>query len=61
MEYGEPHAAHEVVFAQKGDMQLLGARALKGLNLRVDARRKKLVAAGPIIAASVGTVSRRAA
>lgn len=51
----------EVVFAQKGDMQLLGARALEGLNLRVDPRRKKLVAAGPIIAASVGMVSRRAA
>ena len=42
----------EVVFAQKGDMQLLGARALEGLNLRVDARRKKLVAAGPILAAT---------
>jgi predicted aspartyl protease len=41
----------EVVFAEKGDLQLLGARALEGLNLRVDARRKKLVAAGPIISA----------
>src|SRR5713226_1526034 len=28
----------EVVFAQKGDLQLLGARALEGLNLRVDSR-----------------------
>jgi predicted aspartyl protease len=42
----------EVVFAQKGDLQLLGARALEGLNLRVDSRRKKLVAAGPIVAAA---------
>ncbi|MCI0420765.1 MAG: hypothetical protein L0387_11315 [Acidobacteria bacterium] len=41
----------EVVFAQKGDLQLLGARTLEGLNLRVDARRKKLVAGGPLPAA----------
>jgi predicted aspartyl protease len=38
----------EVVFAQRGDLQLLGARALEGLNLQVDSRRKRLVAAGPI-------------
>jgi predicted aspartyl protease len=42
----------EVVFAQKGDLQLLGARALEGLNLKVDSRRKKLVAAGPIVVAT---------
>jgi predicted aspartyl protease len=42
----------EVVFAQKGDLQLLGARALEGLNLTVDSRRKKLVAVGPIIVAA---------
>jgi predicted aspartyl protease len=42
----------EVVFAEKGDLQLLGARALEGLNLRVDSRRKKLVAAGPIVVAT---------
>ncbi len=42
----------EVVFAQRGDMQLLGARALEGLNLKVDSRSKKLVAAGPILAAT---------
>ena len=42
----------EVVFAQKGDLQLLGARALEGLNLKMDSRRKKLVAAGPIIVAT---------
>ncbi|MCK4311164.1 MAG: aspartyl protease family protein [Candidatus Cloacimonetes bacterium] len=41
----------EVVFAQKGDMQLLGARSLEGLNLTVDSRTKKLVAAGPVKAA----------
>jgi predicted aspartyl protease len=42
----------EVVFAEKGDLQLLGARALEGLNLQVDARRKRLIAAGPIISAA---------
>ncbi len=41
----------EVVFAEKGDLALLGARTLEGLNLTVDSRRKKLVAAGPIPAA----------
>ena len=38
----------EIVFAQNGDMQLLGARTLEGLNLTVDSRQKKLVAAGPL-------------
>ncbi len=42
----------EVVFAEKGDLLLLGARTLEGLNLTVDPRRKKLVAAGPLPAAS---------
>ena len=37
----------EVVFAEPGDLLLLGARTLEGLNLAVDARLKKLVAAGP--------------
>ena len=42
----------EVVFAEPGDLLLLGCRALEGLNLRVDSRGKKLVAAGPVIAAA---------
>src|SRR5215831_11259100 len=42
----------EVVFAESGDLQLLGARALEGLNLQVDSRRKRLVAAGPILTAA---------
>ena len=42
----------EVVFAERGDLQLLGARTLEGLNLRVDSRRKRLVAAGPIVSAA---------
>src|ERR1041384_6993802 len=42
----------EVVFAEKGDLALLGARTLEGLNLIVDPRRKRLVAAGPLPAAA---------
>jgi predicted aspartyl protease len=42
----------EVVFAEKGDLPILGARTLEGLNLAVDSKRKKLVAAGPYLAAS---------
>lgn len=41
----------EVVFAEKGDLLLLGARTLEGLNLAVDSQRKRLVAAGPLPAA----------
>jgi predicted aspartyl protease len=46
----------EVVFAEKGDLLLLGARTLEGLNLRVDSARKKLVAAGPLPAASARSI-----
>ena len=42
----------EVVFAEKGDLLLLGARSLEGLNLTVDSRKKKLVASGPLPAAT---------
>ena len=42
----------EVVFARKGDLQLLGARTLEGLNLMVHPRQKQLVAAGPVPAAA---------
>ena len=48
---GEHFTIDEVVFAQEGDLCLLGARTLEGMNLRVDARAKKFVAAGPIPAA----------
>ena len=41
----------EIVFAEKGDLLLLGARTLEGLGLAADSRRKKLVAAGPLPAA----------
>ncbi|HTJ24414.1 MAG TPA: retroviral-like aspartic protease family protein [Gemmatimonadaceae bacterium] len=42
-----------VVFAEPGDMVLLGARSLEGLNVRVDAQRKQLVPAGPILAGAL--------
>jgi predicted aspartyl protease len=41
----------DVVFAEAGDLVLLGARSLEGLNLRVDPREKRLVSGGPIVAA----------
>jgi len=43
----------EVVFAEEGDLLVLGARSLKGLNLAVDPAHKKLVAVGPLPAASI--------
>jgi clan AA aspartic protease len=42
----------DVVFGVPGDMVLLGARTLEGLNLRVDPRAKQLIDAGPAPAAS---------
>lgn len=41
----------EVVFAEPGDLMLLGARTLEGLNFMIDPPRKRLVAAGPVPAA----------
>jgi predicted aspartyl protease len=49
--YDEFFTVDEVVFAEKGDLLLLGARTLEGLSLAVDAKEKKLVASGPIPAA----------
>ncbi len=49
--YDKFFTVDEVVFAQKGDLLLLGARTLEGLSLMVDSRQKKLVASGPIPAA----------
>jgi len=48
---GRNFTIDEVVFAEPGDLILLGARTLEGLNLTVDTIRKKLVAAGPLPAA----------
>jgi predicted aspartyl protease len=41
----------EVVFGRPGDLILLGSRTLEGFGAAVDARKKKLVAAGPYPAA----------
>lgn len=49
---GGRSAAAAVVFATEGDMVLLGAHGLEGLNLRVDLGRKELVPAGPVPAAA---------
>ncbi len=54
----------EIVFAEPGDLQLLGAHTLEGLHLVVDPRRRRLVAAGPAPAAparsyQIGSPSRR--
>lgn len=38
----------EVVFARPGDLRLLGARTIEGFAALVDARRKRLVASGPL-------------
>jgi clan AA aspartic protease len=45
----------DVVFGAPGDLVLLGARTLEGLNLRVDPRAKQLVDAGPAPAAIIGS------
>lgn len=44
----------EVVFGQPGDLALLGARTLEGFGASVDARKKRLVASGPHLAAPSG-------
>ncbi|MGH8602142.1 MAG: aspartyl protease family protein [Gammaproteobacteria bacterium] len=49
----------EVVFAEPGDLLLLGARTLEGLNLAVEPGRKRLLAAGPLPAASLTKLNSR--
>jgi predicted aspartyl protease len=56
LRHGEFRTVDEVVFAKPGDLRLLGARTLEGFNARVDPRRKRLVAAGPLTAAPVRLV-----
>jgi predicted aspartyl protease len=46
------HASDDVVFAEPGDLTLLGARTLEGLNVTVDPVQKRLVDAGPMPAAA---------
>jgi predicted aspartyl protease len=49
---GGSSAPDILVFADVGDMLLLGARALEGMNLRIDMAAKRLVPAGPVPAAA---------
>lgn len=49
---GGSSAPDILVFADDGDMILLGARALEGMNLRIDMLAKQLVPAGPVPAAA---------
>lgn len=49
---GDRSAPTVVVFAGRGEMVLLGAHGLEGLNLRVDLGRRELVPAGPVPAAT---------
>lgn len=42
----------QVVFADPGDMILLGAHSIEGMNLRIDLSTKRLVPAGPVPAAA---------
>jgi hypothetical protein len=47
--------ASVVVFADHGDLVLLGAHGLEGLNVRVDVLRREPVPAGPLPAALAWT------
>lgn len=49
---GEFFTIDEVVFAESDDLVLLGARTLEGFNASVDPKKKRLVAAGSMPAAS---------
>lgn len=42
----------DLVFAEQGDLVLLGARTLEGLNMKIDPVRHILVDAGPVDAAA---------
>ncbi len=48
-------ASDDVAFGEPGDLVLLGARSLEGLNLRVDPVSKLLIDAGPAPAACAAT------
>jgi len=60
---GKRETVDDVVFAETGDFAILGARALEGLNLWVDAAGKKLVPgrAWPLESVIVGASRRRKA
>lgn len=49
---GGTFTTDEVVFGEPDDLVLLGARSLEGLNLKVDLVGRRLVSAGPMLAAA---------
>lgn len=49
---GQFETVDEIVFGHPGDMRLLGARTLDGFGARVDARERRLIAAGAYPAAT---------
>jgi predicted aspartyl protease len=53
---GGRRTGDDVVFGEPGDLVLLGARTLEGLNVRVEPATKRLIDAGPAPAA-VGQMS----
>ena len=48
---GSPWRVLPDLLVDAGDMSLLGAHSLEGLNLKIDPVRKELVPAGPVITA----------
>lgn len=54
---GGRSAATMVVFSNPGEMVLLGAHGLEGLNLRVDLSRRELIPAGPMPVAAAAWTS----
>ena len=44
----------DVVFGEAGDLTLIGARSLEGLNVRIDPVSRRLVDAGPMPLAATG-------
>lgn len=44
---GKFFTTDEVVFAEPGDLRILGTHTVEGLNVTVDAARKKLITADP--------------
>ena len=51
IECGEFKTVDDVVLGQAGDLSLLGARTLEGFSAVVDARKPRLIPAGPMPAA----------
>src|SRR6266705_813668 len=46
---GDALTIDEVIFGETGDLEILGARSLEGMNLRVDSCAKTLMTGGTIL------------